>query len=606
MPDLAKLVVKLEAESAKLHRDLDKANNKLSLFEKAANSSKKALSNFAKLAAIGLAATAGLLATMARRTIDLADEMGKLSQSTGLTVETLSRLRYGADLSGVSFEAMTKGVGRLQRAMFDADQGMKSQADAFDALGIAIVDPTGKLRDTEQVMIDVAEQFSQMEDGATKAALAQILFGKAGVQMIPFLNQGAKGLREMAAEADAFGITMDGKLTAAAERTNDNMTRLKTAMEGVFLRVIAQAMPRIEAVTIAMVQWAKDSNGLANALSFLGNVMKVIATGAVILKAVFSSVGKVLAGVAAAVVLASKGEFTQAGKAIGDSFSDASDSVAGDMATIDSIWREVPKNIASKSDEISQQIASPIIQADEKIKESVDNVRERLKTLDSEMKKALKKSDDISKQFKDRNSSLNSAPIDLAKADTNDVGYLELQAQQSLKNGDIDGAVKKLEAAYDILDAMKAAGTESSTVLEGLGNSLARVGEEVSKAPVTDLESKIAIDITSAVQQAAEGNAAMQQFLDSNPLVQQVVVNQAAAGAPQLQNTLNAGKAGLPTINPAIVPNEATQRSDGLSSMTKTTINLPNGSQQEVYGDAQGMANWQKDIAKEATKRGKR
>jgi hypothetical protein len=40
--------------------------------------------------------------------------------------------------------------------------------------------------------------------------------------------------------------------------------------------------------------------------------------------------------------------------------------------------------------------------------------------------------------------------------------------------------------------------------------------------------------------------------------------------------------------------------------MTKTTINLPNGSQQEVYGDAQGMANWQKDIAKEATKRGKR
>jgi hypothetical protein len=49
MTDLAKLVVKLEAESAKLHKDLDRANKKLSKFEKHTGRAGKALTSLAKI-----------------------------------------------------------------------------------------------------------------------------------------------------------------------------------------------------------------------------------------------------------------------------------------------------------------------------------------------------------------------------------------------------------------------------------------------------------------------------------------------------------------------------------------------------------------------------
>lgn len=582
MADLYKLQVKLEAESAKLHSDLDKANSKLGKFQKSAGSAGKALKQMAKVGATAVVAIGAAFGAMAVRTVNLADKIGKMSQSTGVSVETLSRLSYAADLSGVSLDEVAKSTGRLQRAMFDASAGLKAPQEAFDQLGVVSTDANGKLRDTEAVMLDVAEKFSTMADGAEKAALAQVLFGKAGVAMIPFLNQGAKGIKAMTDEADAFGLTMDNKLTAAAERTNDNLTRMRAAMEGVFLRVMAKAMPHIENITKAMVAWAKDTDRLSDTLAFLGNLMKTVATGATILKSVFNSVGKVLGGVVAAVVLASSGEFSKAGDALSSSFSDASDAMAKDMATIENIWKETPAKIAGDAPKVAAQISSPIVLADNIIDESITSAKEKLKTLEKAMKDAVKKSADISKEFKDRFDSLTSSPIAADKADVVDVGMLEFQAKQALKSGDIDGALKKVRSAFDVLDAMKAAGTESGLVLEGLGASLKRVGDQIAKENITQVNAKVNIDMAGAVQAALEGNKAMQAVLDASPLMQSI------------------------QINPASVPNNATQAAQG-NSLQPMTINMPNGGQlANVYADPAGAENFARSVQKESMKRGTR
>ena len=45
-----------------------------------------------------------------------------------------------------------------------------------------------------RVMMQVADAFKKMPDGAEKAGLAMKLFGKSGADLIPLLNEGADGL----------------------------------------------------------------------------------------------------------------------------------------------------------------------------------------------------------------------------------------------------------------------------------------------------------------------------------------------------------------------------------------------------------------------------
>jgi hypothetical protein len=51
--------------------------------------------------------------------------------------------------------------------------------------------------------------------------------------LIPLLNGGAKGLKDMADESDRLGNTISTKTAKAAEQFNDNITRMNTAVGGV-------------------------------------------------------------------------------------------------------------------------------------------------------------------------------------------------------------------------------------------------------------------------------------------------------------------------------------------------------------------------------------
>jgi len=346
MADLAKLVVKFEAESAKLHTELDRANKKLGRFKKRTNNAGKALKNFAKVGGVAMAAATASVVAMGKSFLDTADRIAKMSQSSGVSVETLSRLQHAAELSGVSLSGMSKGITKLQRSMYDANAGLKTQSDAFGALGIAVTDSNGKLRDTEAVMQDVAEKFKNMEDGAEKAATAQILFGKSGVEMIPFLNAGKDGLKEMAAEADKLGLTLNSGTAKAAERVNDQMTRLSGAIQGAFMKVMEAALPTIEAVADAMVEWAKEPKNVASAMEFLNNTLKVLATTALYLKGTFQAVGIALGSLMAAAVMFASGEFSHAVDIIGQGARDSDKAWSDAMDSIHKLW-EKPGAIAT-------------------------------------------------------------------------------------------------------------------------------------------------------------------------------------------------------------------------------------------------------------------
>jgi lambda family phage tail tape measure protein len=226
----------------------------------------------ARLGPAGLiagAAIAGLGAGFTALVLPVAqvgDELFKLSQKTGVSVEALAALRYAADLSDVSSEGLTKALQKLSVAMFDTRVNGVEGSAALKALGVSASDSSGQIRPTEEVLLDLAERFAQMPDGAEKAALAVKLFGREGLSIIPLLNQGREGLTGMMQEAKRLGLVLSEDTARASEALNDNLTRLHAVTQGVQRQFGAAFIPVLADLTEQMFLAKTETGSFSNEL----------------------------------------------------------------------------------------------------------------------------------------------------------------------------------------------------------------------------------------------------------------------------------------------------------------------------------------------------
>lgn len=254
MTDLTKIIISAKDEASKVFGSVQGAAEKLH-------------GSYARLA--GLMSTAlgvGSFAVLMKGAIDAGDEINKLSQKTGIAVGDLSALKYAADLSGVSSEALGKGIKTLNQRLVEAHDATSKQAQLFRMLGVDTTQGPNK------ALEQLAGAFSNLRDGEVKATLATELFGKAGVGLIPLLNQGEAGLKKLKEEAEHLGLVFSKDTAKAAEQFNDNMRSVRAAAEGAARVMLNQLAPAIVRISQAMKDAAADSGVLYAAWVGLGGV----------------------------------------------------------------------------------------------------------------------------------------------------------------------------------------------------------------------------------------------------------------------------------------------------------------------------------------------
>ncbi len=257
MGEIGSLILKLKTDASDMERGLARAARSTDDFG-------KFVSNAAKVGAVALGALSAIAATtgaalvsMTKASANVGDELNKASQKTGVAVETLSGLRFAADLSDVSMEQLSTSMGKLARAQQDAATGSTTARTTFQALGVTYKEADGTLRPLNDVMLDAADKLAQMEDETKRAALAQEMFGKSGMQMLPLLNQGSAAIRAQMEEAKALGVVWTTDAAQGAEAFNDSLTRLGFAAEG-FRNDVAQVLiPILTDVTDGVLKWVK-------------------------------------------------------------------------------------------------------------------------------------------------------------------------------------------------------------------------------------------------------------------------------------------------------------------------------------------------------------
>jgi len=267
------------------------------------------------LANLGVGVSLAGIGAMIKSSIDSADALDEMAQRTGIAVESLSLLVPAAELSAVSTEKFEAGLKKLATGMLEAATGSETSAQKFGALGVAVQNQDGTLRDSEQVLLDLADRFKAMPDGAEKAALAVDIFGKAGAEMIPFLNQGRDGIGALKQEAAELGLQLSADTAAQAGNFNDALDKLKLATQSIGNQIIASLLPALNDMAGGMVESAKQGGTLRTILDGVVLVLKTLALGVATVGKAFVALGEAIGGGVAAAVEALKGN-TDGAKAI--------------------------------------------------------------------------------------------------------------------------------------------------------------------------------------------------------------------------------------------------------------------------------------------------
>lgn len=280
---LARLTVELAADSVGLQTDMGKAariaENEMQKIERSA------VAMAASLTA-AMVAAGGAVALLAKQSIDSADEMGELAEKVGLSTERLSAYNYIAKMSGADTELMSNALKKLNVNMVEAANGQGAAKKAFEELGIELRDANGDLKDNDTILMQVADRMSRMEDGAAKTALAVAIFGKAGADLIPMLNQGARGFTNLTEEARRMGLIISTDTARAAGELNDSIDRLSLTTRGLGNAVMQSALPSLNAIAKALL----DENSLLR-----DSIRLVGAAGAAYVAATLVINGKVIA-----------------------------------------------------------------------------------------------------------------------------------------------------------------------------------------------------------------------------------------------------------------------------------------------------------------------
>jgi archaellum component FlaC len=307
MAALGSLVVSLTAQTAQFTSAMDRA-----AYQSQKNFT--SITNAAKMAgaAIGIALSGTAFVRSIKSQIDLADEVAKTSQKIGVQAEELQKLRYAADLSGVSSETLTKALSRISSEAINGNEGLKK-------LGIAVRDTNGRLKSSDQILIDVADKVSKYSDGVGKTALVTKIFGeRIARDLIPFLNSGAKGIEDLKKEAEELGFVMSQETVEAAERFNDNLTRLGRASDSLFSKIAQELLPALEDITEAFIQIAKEGTLVQLVSKSMLVVFQTLAVIGSDLGFVFVQIAKGLEMVATVAGNVATGEFAAAKQAFVD------------------------------------------------------------------------------------------------------------------------------------------------------------------------------------------------------------------------------------------------------------------------------------------------
>lgn len=257
----------------------------LATLEKFRGAIASGLGGIATAAAAATAALAAAVGTAAHA----ADQIGDVSEKLGVAPKALQELKFAAERTEVSFEGLQQGLKFLAKNAVEAADGNKELASAFG--GVSLRDAQGRIRASNELLVDLADKFAALPDAASKTNLAIKIFGRAGSELVPLLQRGSAGIQELSDRAAELGVVFSDETVIAAGEFDERLKDVRDAFTG--LRN-ALGVPFIEA-------FGEGLRAVSKALVAMRPLIAAIVRGIKMVASVFIALGKGIAAVGASI-----------------------------------------------------------------------------------------------------------------------------------------------------------------------------------------------------------------------------------------------------------------------------------------------------------------
>ena len=209
------------------------------------------------------------------------NEIDKASKRMNMGAVATSEFKHALELSGASLNHFETAIKRMGRTLIDAERGSAEAEYAIEELGLSVEDFAGKSPDEQFMMF--AEALYGVEDASKQSALAQMLFGRAGTQLLPLINQGTEAIMEQRQEAHELGRVFDEEAAEKAAALVDDLDRLQKAI-GALVFPIAEALAptimelaqKFTEVSISMRGWMEEHPGMTKAITIVVGAIGVL------------------------------------------------------------------------------------------------------------------------------------------------------------------------------------------------------------------------------------------------------------------------------------------------------------------------------------------
>ena len=229
-----------------------------------------AASMAAAMAAVGAAIVeAGKkLVEFAKEGAAYSDSVLTTSQITGIATDKLQEYMYAAELVDVSIDTLTGSMAKQIKSMKSAQDGSKTMVEAYEKLGVEIMNADGTLRDSDEVYWEIIAALGSMENETERDALAMTILGKSAQELNPLIEAGAEKMEELGKQAHDAGYVLSdemlssyGALDDQLQLLNNGTTALKNALGSVLLPILTDLTSEGVGLLGEFTKGIQDANG---------------------------------------------------------------------------------------------------------------------------------------------------------------------------------------------------------------------------------------------------------------------------------------------------------------------------------------------------------
>lgn len=213
-------------------------------FRSALGNANNAASNMQRMfkaafAGISVAAIAGV----AKQSIEFGDNIAKAAAKAGLGAKAMSELAHVAKMSDIELSSLSTSLKKMQVNLSEAASGGKSQTETLRALGLTISDIKNLKADQQFELI--AQKISELRSEEDRARAATEVFGKAGADLLPAFEDGARGIRIAREEAVEMSKSLSEEQVAALSSAENAVKKLGEQWDAFMLSMTAHVAPKL-------------------------------------------------------------------------------------------------------------------------------------------------------------------------------------------------------------------------------------------------------------------------------------------------------------------------------------------------------------------------